>query len=221
LLKNESKDFANAKSVTADGNDIIRGAYQNTLEACKKREHEIEDVMRSVRSNYRFKASTNGILIILGTILIASPITFTWLSIFIKIPPEKTNMSYFLGGIGIVAFVTTFFKKPQRDMTEAIGDLAQLFMICIMYKLQYRGIAAKLMSKSKEDPCTSDDIKDANLQLYTITEKAGELVDKYVEKHAREKPVSLSRNEDTDKRATSDTMVIAKNKMHDSPSDGQ
>jgi hypothetical protein len=202
-LKNESKDFVHAKSVNVDANDIIRVAYEDTLEACKHREREIEDVMRSVRSNYRFKASTNGILIILGTILIASPITFAWLSILdlYDIDKDKTDMSYFLGGIGVVTFVTTFFKKPQRDMTEAIGDLAQLFMICIMYKLQYRGIAAKLMSKSKEDPCTFDDVKDANLQLYTITEKAGELVDKYVEKYAREKPVSSSRNEGTDKRA--------------------
>ena len=204
--------MAHAKSESADGDDIIRKAYEDTLEACKIREREIEDVMRSVRSNYQFKASTNGILIILGTILIASPIMFTWLSIFIYIEKDKTNMSYFLGGIGIVTFVTTFFKKPQRDMTEAIGDLAQLFMICIMYKLQYRGIAAKLMSKSKEDPCTFEDIKDANVQLYAITEKASELVDEYVEKHAREKPVPLSTKEDTDSRAASDTMLIAKGK---------
>jgi hypothetical protein len=50
------------------------------------------------------------------------------------------------------------------------------------------------------------------VQLYTITEKAAELVDEYVEKHAREKPVSISTNEDTDKGATSDTVAIAKGK---------
>lgn len=36
-------------------------------------------VIRSSKSNYRVKASTNSILVIIGTILIASPIAFTWL----------------------------------------------------------------------------------------------------------------------------------------------
>jgi hypothetical protein len=203
-----------AEPVKVDGNDTIRDTYNDTLKACERREQEMEDVMRSVRSNYQFKASANGILIILGTILIASPIMFTWLNIFNVIDKDRikeiTNISYFMGGIGIVSFVTTFYKKPQRDMTEAIGDLAQLFMICIMYKLQYRGIAAKLISKGKEDPCTFEDIKDANVQLYDITENASKLVDEYVEKHAREKPVPPSNSKDIDKRGVSDRLLIQK-----------
>ena len=47
---------------------------------------------------------------------------------------DLTNLNYFLGGIGIVAFVTTFFNKPQKQMAIAIADLAQLFIVCNMYQ---------------------------------------------------------------------------------------
>jgi hypothetical protein len=123
--------------------DTVYEGISSTLDACIKHEKEMEEVLRSARSNYRFKGSTNGILVILGTILIISPILFTWMKSTTNIINIKsdsdvmnlTRLNYFLGGIGIVAFVTTFFKRPQQNMTEAIADLAQLFMICIMYNI--------------------------------------------------------------------------------------
>jgi hypothetical protein len=48
-------------------------------------------------------------------------------------------------------------------------------------------------------------------QLYDITENASKLVDEYVEKHAREKPVPPSNSKDIDKRGVSDRLLIQKN----------
>ena len=75
--------------------------------------HLLTDIIKSSKSNYRFKASTNSILIIIGTLMITSPILFTWIEspgIFtIKTDMGLTNLNYFLGGIGIIAFVGYFF----------------------------------------------------------------------------------------------------------------
>jgi|SRR5215208_104538 len=109
---------------------------------------KMTQVIRSSKSNYRFKASTNSKLVIIGTILIASPIAFTWLKSTGMIPAMTydmglTNLNYFLGGIGIVAFVTTFFNKPRKQMAIAIADLAQLFIVCNMYRVQFYAIAGR------------------------------------------------------------------------------
>ena len=41
--------------------------------------HLLTDIIKSSKSVFRFKTSTNSILIIVGTLLITSPILFTWL----------------------------------------------------------------------------------------------------------------------------------------------
>ena len=51
------------------------------VEHCNKQQKEMRnllaEIIKSSKSNYRFKASTNSILIIIGAILITSPIAFT------------------------------------------------------------------------------------------------------------------------------------------------
>jgi hypothetical protein len=100
----------------------------DALKVCQAHEQEMSGMMtqaiRPSKSNYRFKASTNSISVIIGTILIASPIAFTWLKSTGVIPAmtndmDLTNLNYFLAGIGIVAFVTTFFNKPQKQMANS------------------------------------------------------------------------------------------------------
>jgi hypothetical protein len=161
------------------------------LQGCEAHEKEMEKTMSQItnssKTNYRFKANTNAILVIIGTILIATPIAFTWL--IATLPEDKknssllmnlTNLNYFLGGIGIVAFVTTFYNKPQKQMTIAIADLAQLFLICNMYRLQFHSIAGRLSEGIK-----SEDINHANEDLHKITKNAVELIDSCIEKYAR------------------------------------
>jgi hypothetical protein len=89
----------------------------DALKVCQAHEQEMSGMMtqviRSSKSNYRFKASTNSILVIIGTILIASPIAFIWLKSTGMIPAmtndmDLTNLNYFLGGMGIVAFFRNY-----------------------------------------------------------------------------------------------------------------
>lgn len=175
-----------------ESNSLYIG-FLDALKSCNKQEEEMDQVIRSAKLNYQFKASTNGLLVIIGTILLASPILFTWMKTIgiITLPSndmDLTHLNYFLGGIGIVAFTTTFFRKPQQNMTEAIGDLAQLNMICIMFKLQYKPVGARLLDIIKKaseqgSMCDQQDIKEANDKLYEITDRATKLVDNYIKKY--------------------------------------
>jgi hypothetical protein len=192
LLPPSSKNPADtARKVT------VHEHMKNAVEDCRAHEQEMRDTMtqiiRSSKSNYRFKASTNGILVIIGTILIASPVAFAWLKSANMIPAmseddlmDLTNLNYFLGGIGIVAFVTTFFNKPQKQMTIAIADLAQLFLICNMYRLQFHTILGRLSEESNKEGIWRTEVVDsASKDLYHITKDAAQLLDNYIEKHAR------------------------------------
>lgn len=157
--------------------------------------HMLTEIIKSSKSNYRFKASTNSILIIIGTILITSPIAFTWFKAVmpsIYIDMDLTNLNYFLGGIGIVAFVSTFFNKPQKQMTISIADLAQSLLICNMYHIQFQEITRKLTYVEEHNFM---DEHDKNLQqleqtalgeLERITNNALRLIDNYLEKYARD-----------------------------------
>jgi hypothetical protein len=147
-------------------------------------------VIRSSKSNYRFKASTNSILVIIRTILIASPIAFTWLKSSGMLPAmtndmDLTNLNYFLGGIGIVAFVTTFFNKPQKQMAIAIADLAQLFIVCNMYRVQFYAIAGRLSQEYAKMPPDERTMDHIRKDLYRVTKDTAELIDHYIEKYAR------------------------------------
>lgn len=166
------------------------------LEQCSAHEKEMDKMMteitKSSKTNYQFKANTNAILVIIGTILIASPIAFTWLRSTDMIPAmsndmDLTNLNYFLGGIGIVAFVTTFYNKPQSRMTIAIADLAQFSIICNMYRLQFHSIAQMLAEQSTDGRAYENQgvINKANESLHKLTEDTAKLIDDYIEKHAR------------------------------------
>jgi hypothetical protein len=208
LLKTPPVNAANKSSSTKKTlHDHVTGAIHVSEEHEKEMKDMMSQIIHSSKSNYRFKASTNGILVIVGTILIVSPIAFTWLKSIGMIPAmsddvDLTNLNYFLGGIGIVAFVTTFFNKPQRQMTVAIADLAQLGIICQMYLLQYHTIAGKLSEESNDEKGTfckdvvdntskelcndrSKELYNDTKELYDITKNAADLIDKHIERHAR------------------------------------
>ena len=78
------------------------------VEHCNNQEKEMRnllaEIIKSSKSNYRFKASTNSILIIIGVILITSPIVFTWLGGTVNLDTSLTHLNYFLGGTGVVTF---------------------------------------------------------------------------------------------------------------------
>ena len=144
----------------------------------KEMRNLLAEIIKSSKSNYRFKASTNSILIIIGAIIIATPVAFSWLSSInlIKVNMDLTNLNYYLGGIGVVAFVSTFFNKPQKQMTIATADLAQSLLICNMYHIQFEVITRKIRSMSLDNSA----LKDCLAELENITKNALQLIDRYL-----------------------------------------
>jgi hypothetical protein len=153
--------------------------------------------VNSAKSNYRFKSRINGLLVIIGSILIANPIVFFWLESSGMVSPDISNhpgisnLNYLLGGMGIVALVSTFFNNPQAKMTIALADLVQFHLICNMYTLEFHGIIGRLKEKvqntleGKQGGCDENDIVNAKNEMYDLTLRTMQLVDTYIEKDAR------------------------------------
>lgn len=180
----------------------IHRAAAECIEKEKKANEIIEKIINSSKSNYAFKTKANTILIIVGVVLIANPIIYTWMRTTGMIEPvgnmDLTNLNYFLGGVGIVAFVTTFFNKPQKQMTTAIGDLAQLLFICMMFQVQFHTLLGRIEKEaSDENNDASKCIKDTNEELYTITSRTVHLIDDCIKKYTGDE--SKTRVADTEK----------------------
>ena len=109
----------------------------------------------------------------------------------IAISPGISNLNYLLGGIGIVALVSTFFNNPQEKMTIALADLIQMHLVCNMYTLEFHRIVGKLKEKvqnkleGKEGGCDENDIYKANNEIYDLTPRTLQLIDTHIEKNAR------------------------------------
>jgi hypothetical protein len=158
----------------------------------------IDKIIESSKSNYSFKAKANLVLVIVGVILIANPIAFTWLKSTGMVASttndmDLTNLNYFLGGIGIVAFVTTFFNRPQKQMTVAIGDLARMLFICMMYKVQFHTLLGRIQEEITNKYNAADTsaerhdcVKDTNAELYDITSKTVRLIEDCLERYAKD-----------------------------------
>jgi hypothetical protein len=157
----------------------------------------MEVAVNSAKSNYKFKSRINGLLVLIGSILIANPIVFFWLENTGMVSPNISNqagipnLNYLLGGMGIVALVSTFFNNPQAKMTIALADLVQFHLICNMYTLEFHGIVGRLKEKvqntleGRQGGCDENDIRNAKNEVYDLTLRAMQLVDTYIEKDAR------------------------------------
>ena len=188
--------FENTKKNNSFYEDI-----KNVLAELGRHESQMKKTMavaiNSAKSNYKFKSRINGLLVLIGSILIANPIVFFWLESTSMVPPSISNhagisnLNYLLGGMGIVSLVSTFFNNPQARMTIALADLVQFHLICNMYTLEFHGIVGRLKEKvqntleGKEDGCDENDIKNAKNEVYDLTLRAMQLVDTYIEKDAR------------------------------------
>jgi hypothetical protein len=54
-----------------------------------------------------------------------------------------------------------------------------------VYRLQFHSIARRLPQESNNGPCIRQVIDNTNEDLYKITKNAAQLIDNYIEKHAR------------------------------------
>jgi hypothetical protein len=182
-------------------NNIFFDNINSVLDEIDSHEKQMKQTMKEsvdcAKSNYKFKSRVNGMLVIVGVILIANAIVFFWLESTGMILSDTsdnigiTNLNYFLGGIGIVALVTTFFNNPQEKMTIALADLVQMHLICNMYTLEFHAIVGRLKEKiqntlqGKEGGCDENDVKEANNRIYDLTSRAIQLIDNHIEKNAR------------------------------------
>ncbi len=174
---------------------------QNVLAELGRHESQMKRTMAvavdSAKSNYKFKSRINGLLVLIGSILIANPIVFFWLestgmvSLNSNNYADISNLNYLLGGMGIVTLVSTFFNNPQAKMTIALADLVQFHLICNMYTLEFHGIIGRLKEKvqnaleGRQGGCDEKDINNAKNEVFDLTLRAMQLVDRYIEKDAR------------------------------------
>jgi hypothetical protein len=221
IIQAKPSDPINLENST---NDLLLQHVKDAADECRQKEEEMkkmtDKIIESSKSNYKFKTRANLILVIVGVILIANPIAFTWLKSFEIIDTPKddmdndmdlTNLNYFLGGIGIVAFVTTFFNRPQKQMTIAIGDLAQLLFICMMFQVQFHTLLGRvqeeIMNKSRKESADKYNcVKDTNEELYVITNRTVQLIEDCVKKYAKDKSKSNESGKSTFKEKASKWM---------------
>jgi hypothetical protein len=159
-----------------------------TKEHLSRIEKASAETVKTARSYYQTKTKINIIIVAIGVVLLSNSIGYTW----IKQSPDA--MSIFLGGLGLASFATLFFTKPQENIAVALGNLAQIQMICKSYCLQFDTI---LDYHIRQEPKTIEEVVNIHNALQGVTHNAVNLVQTQIEKNtskgAREKSSSFLR----------------------------
>ena len=127
-------------------------------------------------NSYRTNRIINIIVVIIGIVLIANSIVYTW----IKQTPDAWSL--FSGGLGLVSFVTIFLTKPQLRITKALANLVQVQMIYKSHSLEYEAISDYHWEKFKNGNRDIAELTQMNKELDRATENAARLVESFVEK---------------------------------------
>ena len=98
-------------------------------------------------------------------------------------------------------------------MTIAIADLAHSLLICNMYQVEFEVITSKLMQFSKQTYLNSDifltELQNTTLNdLERITKDALQLIDHYLEMHARSDDIRSDGNGNRPEPVTSISSVV-------------
>lgn len=128
--------------------------------------------VKTARSYYETNRKINIIIVSVGIFLLANSIVYTWYK------QTADTWSLFSGGLGITSFVTLFFTKPQENITKALGNLAQVQMICKSYCLQFDTI---IDYHIKNELRSIEEVIKINDAIYNATYKAVKLVQSEVE----------------------------------------
>lgn len=154
-------------------------------------------IMKIAETAFQTNRKINIIIVIIGIVLLANSIGYTWYK------QTADAWSLFSGGIGIVAFMTLFFKNPQESITKSLGNLAQIQMIFKSHATEFETIRDYDDAKNKAGNRSLDEIIAMDKELERITEKYGNLVQKYLEdpstKPEDQKPSVSSLNENDKK----------------------
>jgi hypothetical protein len=144
------------------------------------------ETVKTARSYYQTKTKINIVIVTIGVVLLSNSIGYTWF----KQSPDA--MSIFLGGLGLASFSTLFFTKPQENITVALGNLAQIQMICKSYCLQFDTI---MDYHIRHESTTIEEVVKIHSALQSLTLNAVNLVQTQIEKTPlkdQEKKVVLS-----------------------------
>jgi hypothetical protein len=127
--------------------------------------------VKTARSYYETNRKINILIVSVGIVLLANSIVYTWVK-------GIDYWSVFSGGLGITAFATLFFTKPQENITKALGNLAQVQMICKSYCLQFDIILDYHLKSQLTD---IDEVIKINHAIQSSAQKAVKLIQSEVE----------------------------------------
>ena len=116
LLNNDGRSIAPRPSKDAEG-------------YWKKMDKHFEDILNDSKKAFKMKTIINIMLVIIGAILIANAITYTW------IKGTSDGWSLFSGGIGMGVLISMFFYKSQDAISKAVANLSVVDMV---FKSHYR-----------------------------------------------------------------------------------
>lgn len=95
----------------------------------KKMDKHFEDILNDSKKAFKIKTVINILLVIIGAILIANAITYTWAK------GTSDGWGLFSGGIGMGVLVSIFFYKSQDALSKGVANLSVVDMV---FKSHYR-----------------------------------------------------------------------------------
>ncbi len=128
------------------------------------------DTLKIAEITFKTNRVVNIIIVIIGILLIINSIAYTWYK------NEVDAWSIFSGGIGILAFLTNFFFKPQDQINKALSNLAQIQMIYKMHALEFESIADYDREKTTSGNRDIKEVSDMNKELERTTECSIDLI---------------------------------------------
>ncbi|MFZ0556528.1 MAG: hypothetical protein WAM26_14700 [Nitrososphaeraceae archaeon] len=138
--------------------------------------------VKIARSYYETNRKINIVIIAVGISLLANAVGYAWYTSYsggVATAGAGANLwSIFSGGLGMTAFATLFFLKPQGNITKALGNLTQIQMICKSYCLQFDTI---LEYHVKNDLKNIHELNDMIITLQNNTSAAVKLIQSEIE----------------------------------------
>ena len=138
--------------------------------------------VKIARSYYETNRKINIVIIAVGISLLANAVGYAWYTSYsggvATAGAGANSWSIFSGGLGMTAFATLFFLKPQGNITKALGNLTQIQMICKSYCLQFDTI---LEYHVKNELKNIHELNDMIITLQNSTSAAVKLIQSEIE----------------------------------------
>jgi hypothetical protein len=154
-----------------DSANYIANGQDREEEHRARFEQSMKDTIHTAKSYYETNRKINIIIVIVGIVFLANSIAYSWIK-------GVDLFSLFSGGLSVASFATLFFTKPQENITEALGNLAQIQMIYKAYCLQFDAL---LDFHLGQENASLDTICNMNSAVGSVAANAATLVQDNVE----------------------------------------